>query len=170
MFGANGRAGRAVTAEARRRGHHVTAATRTTADITDAGAVAAIAEGHDAAVHAVTPASSPEELGEVDPTFFVRAADALLQAPVERIVAIGLFATLTANGTPVYEDETRFPPFLKPFAHSHEAGLERFKAAGDGPDWAMLVPTEAAVDYDALAAAIVDEIDSPTTHRATRTL
>lgn len=188
VFGAGGRAGRHVVGEARRRGHRVTAALRADADITDPEAVARVAAGHDAAVHAVTPASGPEELGDVDPTFFVRAADALIAARIPRIVAIGLFATLRGpDGAPAYEDEALFPPFLRPFAQSHAAGATRLAASER--DWAVLVPparleleaprtgrytlggdrlpdAAAALSYADLAVAIVDEIESPTLHGA----
>ena len=75
IFGAGGRAGRAITAEARERGHHVTAVVRdpgkygdiaadgvpvVRGDVTDPRGIASAASGHDAAVHAVTPFNGPE--------------------------------------------------------------------------------------------------------------
>ncbi|MFC4530403.1 NAD(P)-dependent oxidoreductase [Sphaerisporangium dianthi] len=162
IFGAGGRAGRAVTAEALDRGHRVTAVVRDPdkhrdiaadgvrvlrGDITDLQAVSSIVPGHDAAVHAVSPFSGPEQgFDALDPRFFVKAADALLgglaEARVPRLVLIGLFANLNdAGGRPVMDDPSVFPAEIRPFAVAHTAGLERLRAAKDSPvDWLMLTP------------------------------
>ncbi|MEV7884865.1 NAD(P)-dependent oxidoreductase [Streptomyces sp. NPDC002817] len=163
VLGAGGRAGRAVTAEARRRGYEVTAVVRDPAryaelgadgvavvrgDVTDPGSVGSVAVGHLAAVHAVSPFSGPEQgFGALDPDFFVKAADALLggltAAGVRRLVAVGLFADLLgADGRPVMDDPAAFPPEIRPFALAHTAGLSRLRAEGDGGrvDWVMLTP------------------------------
>ncbi|MEU6510494.1 NAD(P)H-binding protein [Streptomyces sp. NPDC046942] len=162
VLGAGGRAGRAVTAEALARGRTVTAVVRDPArypdlgaegvtvvqgDVLDAGTVARVAAGHAGAVHAVSPFSGPEEaVGSVDPRFFVRAADALLDglgaAGVSRLVAVGLGANLLgADGRMVLDDPVAFPPPLRPFALAHTAGLHRLRERADGPvDWVMLTP------------------------------
>ncbi|WBC08668.1 NAD(P)H-binding protein [Micromonospora sp. WMMA1947] len=205
VFGAGGRAGRAITAEAHRRGHRVTAVVRDPArhpdltsavrgDVTDPETVTSIGYGHDAVVHAVSPASGPEALAAagLDPEFFVRAADALLhglaRAAVPRLVAIGLFATLTdARGRPLYDDPAVLPAELRPFALSHAAGLDRLRAADTPVDWLVLTPpaaldvggprtgryrlggeqapASAYLSYADLAVAVVDEIESPHHHR-----
>nr|BFE88776.1 hypothetical protein GCM10020093_113770 [Planobispora longispora] len=74
IFGAGGRAGGAAVAEARRRGHRVTAVVRDPArhgdlaadgvpvvagDVTDADAVARLAAGHDAAISAAADLGAP---------------------------------------------------------------------------------------------------------------
>lgn len=163
VLGAGGRAGRAVTREARRRGFEVTAVVRDPArypelgadgvtvvrgDVTDPGSVGSVAGGHLAAVHAVSPFSGPEQgFDALDPDFFVKAADALLggltAAGVRRLVAVGLFADLLgADGRPVMDDPAVFPPEIRPFALAHTAGLNRLRAQGDGGpvDWVMLTP------------------------------
>ncbi|MFF5228098.1 NAD(P)-dependent oxidoreductase [Dactylosporangium sp. NPDC000521] len=163
IFGAGGRAGRAVTAEALARGHQVTAVVREPArhpgiatagvrvvrgDVRDRQATAAIPRGHAAVVSAVTPASSPEALaalGPLDARFFADAADALAEglprAGVRRLVVIGLFANLLgADGRPVHDDPAAFPEQLRPFALSHSAGLDRLCTAGAEVDWLMLTP------------------------------
>ncbi|RBQ06560.1 NAD(P)H-binding protein [Micromonospora sp. WMMC264] len=205
VFGAGGRAGRAVTAEAHRRGHRVTAVVRDPArhpdltsavrgDVTDPETVTSIGYGHDAVVHAVSPASGPDALAAagLDPEFFVRAADALLhglaRADVPRLVAIGLFATLIdAHGRPLYDDPAVLPAELRPFALSHAAGLDRLRAADTTVDWLVLTPpaaldvagtrtgryrlggerapASAPLSYADLAVAVVDEIESPRHHR-----
>lgn len=205
IFGAGGRAGRAVTAEARRRGHHVTAVVRdpgryrdieadgvslTQGDVTDAGRVSSIVRGHDAAVHAVSPISGPEQgFADLDPEFFVKAADALIASGVSRLVAIGLFANLEdGDGRPVMDDPSVFPAEIRPFAVAHTAGLERLKARGTAADWLMLTPpaqldrdaprtgryriggetappASAHLSYADLAVAVLDEIETPRHHR-----
>ncbi|MFI6235403.1 NAD(P)-dependent oxidoreductase [Micromonospora sp. NPDC050784] len=163
IFGAGGRAGRAITAEARVRGHRVTAVVRdpqrtgditadgisvVRGDVTDPRSTSAIVRGHDAVVSAVTPASSPEALaalGHLDDRFFVDAADALLhgmtEAGVGRLVLIGLFANLQdEHGRLILDDPASFPSHLRPFALSHTAGLDRLRAADTTVDWLMLTP------------------------------
>ncbi|MDN3021002.1 NAD(P)H-binding protein [Streptomyces sp. S.PB5] len=206
-----GGGGRAVTAEARRRGHGVTAVVREPArypelgadgvavvrgDVTDAGSVAAVAVGHVAAVHAVSPFSGPERgFDSLDPEFFVKAADALLSglaaAGVGRLVAVGLFADLLgADGRPVMDDPAVFPPDIRPFALAHTAGLRRLRESEEGGvDRVVLTPGggleenaprtghhafggEEAPDgmrvlsYAGLAGAVVDEIARPTVQSA----
>jgi putative NADH-flavin reductase len=167
IFGAGGRAGRAITAEARSRGHRVTAVVRDPArhpslaadgvrvvegDVRDPGATSTIPRGHTAVVSAVTPASGPEALaglGRLDERFFVDGVEALLgglpAAGVRRLVLIGLFANLLGpDGRPVLDDPAAFPAHLRPFALSHTAGLDRLRAAGAGEvDWLMLTPPAA---------------------------
>ncbi|WP_326557873.1 NAD(P)-dependent oxidoreductase [Micromonospora sp. NBC_01796] len=163
IFGAGGRAGRAVTREARDRGHRVTAVVRDPerfrhlsadgvrvlrGDVTDVRAVALITRDHDAVVHAVSPASGPEALARLDRfdgQFFVRAADALRQgmaeAGVSRLVVIGLFANLDGvDGRPVMDDPALFPATLRPFARAHTDGLDRLRTTGGALDWVMLTP------------------------------
>ncbi|RAY13749.1 flavin reductase [Actinomadura craniellae] len=157
IFGAGGRAGRAITAEARTRGHRVTAAVRDPArhtglatdgvhlvrgDVTDAQGVPALVRGHAAAVHAVSPFSGPEQgLAGLDPDFFVKAADALLGSGVPRLLLIGLFANLRdARGGLVMDDPAAFPTELRPFATAHTAGLDRLRTRTTATDWLMLTP------------------------------
>jgi putative NADH-flavin reductase len=170
IFGAGGRAGRAVTAEARRRGHRVTAAVRdpqryrhlsaegvrvVRGDVTDVHDVSLTSRDHDAVVHAVSPASGPAALAALDhfdAEFFVRAADALRQgmteAGVPRLVVVGLFATLDDGaGRPIMDDPSLFPAALRPFARAHGAGLDRLRATAGALDWLMLTPP-AMLDAD----------------------
>ncbi|GAA2331658.1 NAD(P)-dependent oxidoreductase [Streptomyces violaceusniger] len=161
VFGAGGRAGRAVTAEARARGHHVTGVVRDPAkhpgieadgvhvlrgDVMDQRGIALAARGHIAAVHAVSPLTGPEQgFASLDPEFFVKAADALLhglaEAQVSRLVVIGLFANLkNGDGGLVMDDPAAFPPEIRPFARAHHAGLERLQATETPVDWLMVTP------------------------------
>ncbi|MET8045728.1 NAD(P)H-binding protein [Micromonospora sp. NPDC005215] len=163
IFGAGGRAGRAITAEARARGYRVTAVVRNPGtiediaadgvsvvrgDVTDLRSTSTISRGHDAVVSAVSPASGPEALaalGRLDDQFFVNAVDALLhgltEAGVRRLVLIGLFANLQdEHGRLILDDPTSFPSQLRPFALSHTAGLDRLRTADTPVDWLMFTP------------------------------
>jgi putative NADH-flavin reductase len=161
IFGAGGRAGRAITAEARERGHHVTAVVRDPdkygdipaedvsvmqGDVTDAGRISSIVRGHDAVVHAVTPFNGPEQsFADLDLEFFVKAADALLDGMAEtgvpRLLVVGLFANLKdADGRLLMDDPAVFPAEIRPFAAAHTAGLDRLKTQNSVVDWLMLTP------------------------------
>lgn len=153
VFGAGGKAGRAVVEEALRREIRVTAVVRDPAkhtalsdlgatvvagDVRDAQTVATVAGGHDAAVHAAAP-------NDTDPTeFFVTAARSLLEglpkAGVGRLVAIGLAANLEIQPGVRMMDGPEFPAEYKPFAHAHAAALDVYRVATDGVDWVVLTP------------------------------
>ncbi|MFC0041791.1 NAD(P)-dependent oxidoreductase [Actinomadura rayongensis] len=154
IFGAGGRAGRTAVAEARRRGHRVTAVVRdpsryagpsgdgvrvAAGDVTDAAAVAALAAGHDAAINAAA-------VLEPD-TFFADAAHALVRglpkAGVGRLVAVGLASLLPdADGTRLL-DLPGFPAEFRPFCLGHAAGLDVLRDAA--LDWVYVSP---AGDFD----------------------
>jgi uncharacterized protein len=209
VFGAGGRAGRAITAEARERGHRVAAVVRDPdkyrdiaaedvsviqGNVTDAGRISSIVRGHDAVVHAVTPFNGPEQgFADLDPEFFVKAADALLdgmaEAGVPRLLVVGLFANLEdADGRPLMDDPAVFPPEIRPFAAAHTAGLDRLKTRDSVVDWLMLTPpallemdsprtgryriggetappASTHLSYADLAVAMIDEIETPRHHR-----
>jgi uncharacterized protein len=156
VFGAGGRAGRAVVAEARRRGHPVTAAVRTpahhahleapgtrvvAADATDPERVAAVAAGADAAVHAAVDLT-------VDPgTFFPAAARALAaglaRAAVPRLVVVGLASVLpTADGR-LLMDTDGYPQDYRALYLGHAAGVVALRDAD--ADWLVVSP---AGDFD----------------------
>ncbi|MFF6773325.1 NAD(P)-dependent oxidoreductase [Streptomyces sp. NPDC012637] len=154
VFGAGGRVGRAVVAEAVARGHRVTAVVRDPAkypdlegtgvavvggDATDPDAVADLAAGHDAAVNASARLDVPSE------QYFTAAARALVtglrKARVGRLVVLGIATTLeTAPGTRLM-DAPGFPAEWRAFAQGHVAEFALLTAeAGDGLDWLMVVP------------------------------
>jgi len=209
IFGAGGRAGRAITAEARERRHRVTAVVRdpdkygdiaadgvsvVRGDVTDLPEISSIVSGHDAAVHAVSPFSGPEQgFAGFDDAFFVKAVDALLhglaEARVPRLLLVGLFANLQdAHGRLMMDDPSAFPAEIRPFAAAHTAGLDRLRARDTVVDWLMLTPParlewggprtgryqiggetapreSAHLSYADLAVAMVDEVETPRHHR-----
>ncbi|HEY3503606.1 MAG TPA: NAD(P)H-binding protein [Actinocatenispora sp.] len=152
VYGAGGRAGRAVVTEARRRGYAVTAVVREPArhadlaaggvrlvagDVTDADAVAAAGRGHDAAVSAVYDAVADQS------TFFAAAGTALVTGltavGVPRVVSVGLASVLpTASGTPLM-DTAGYPTGYRTFFLGHAAGTAAL-AAGT-LDWLVLSPS-----------------------------
>ncbi|WP_019929862.1 NAD(P)-dependent oxidoreductase [Nocardia sp. BMG111209] len=149
VFGAGGRAGRTIAATATARGHNVTGVVRdpgrhrdldvVTGDVTDAAAVAALAAGHDVAVHAAVDLT--------DPDFFAKAADALTTAlpaaGVSRLIAVGLASNLpTADGT-LLRDTPDYPNEYRDFYLGHAAGTDRLRDAT--VDWTVLAP---AGDFD----------------------
>ncbi|MFD7993736.1 NAD(P)-dependent oxidoreductase [Streptomyces mexicanus] len=198
VFGAGGRAGRAAVGEAVQRGHHVTAVVRDpdryrdlegagvrllAGDVTDADAVADLANGHDAAIMAAYDPGAPADV------FFRTAAQALLdglpRAGVGRLVVVGLAAVLeTADGTPLM-DSPDFPQEYRPFCVAHAAGAAVLRTSTTALDWLIVSP---AGDFDAdgtrsgrystasadaagrishhdFAIALLDEIDEPRHHR-----
>ncbi|WP_053205269.1 NAD(P)-dependent oxidoreductase [Jiangella muralis] len=158
VFGAGGRAGRAVLAEAAARDWDVTAVVRdptryadlrggrvtlAAGDVTDADAVASLSAGHDAAVHAAATLTVPA--GE----FFPAAASALLTglatARVPRLVAVGLASQLPdVTGTPLI-DTPGYPSEHRDFMLGHGAGLSVFRRATAEVDWLVVAP---AGDFD----------------------
>ncbi|MDI6104055.1 NAD(P)H-binding protein [Actinoplanes sp. NEAU-A12] len=158
IFGAGGRAGRAAVAEARRRGHRVTAVVRdprahgglatdgvrvVAGDVTDGDSVARAAAGHDAAISAVYDPAAPPAL------FYTGAARALLaglgRAEVTRLLVVGLASVLTTEGGTALMDVPGYPQEYRTFYLAHAAGTEVLRTAAGGVDWLVVSP---AGDFD----------------------
>ncbi|WDZ82452.1 NAD(P)-dependent oxidoreductase [Micromonospora cathayae] len=162
VFGAGGRAGRRVVAEAVSRGHQVTAVVRDTAtyaalagdqvtvvrgDVTDADSVAAVAAGHDAAVQAAYQSGLPVD------EYFSRAARALVeglgQAGVGRLVVVGIGTNLEVAPGVMVHDTPNFPAEGRIFSLGHVAELEVLRNADTTVDWVVLAPPPAVLDHEA---------------------
>lgn len=160
IFGAGGRAGRQAVAEARRRGHEVTAVVRdpsgysgfadggvriVAGDVTDVTDVATLAAGHDAAINAAAVYGA----GTDPDAFFTDAAHALVeglrQAGVGRLVAVGLSVLLPGPDGTRPLDAPDFPAEFRPFCLAHAAGLEVLRTEGGTLDWVYVSP---AGDFD----------------------
>ncbi|MCK8674034.1 NAD(P)H-binding protein [Rhodococcus sp. HM1] len=159
-------------------------------DATDAADVARALADADA-VNAVTPFSAPPpSFDGFDETFYARVLGAILagrRSPDVRIVTVGLFANLRLpDGRAVSDVVDLFPQELLPFARAHAGERTVLSQADPAPDWLIVTPpaglssdaaevsaytlTEvvgpealgAALSYETLAAAVVDEIVMPT--------
>ncbi|MEU9146239.1 NAD(P)H-binding protein [Streptomyces sp. NPDC048349] len=185
VFGARGRVGRAVVAEARARGYAITEAGRADGDVTSAADVARLAAGHDAAVVAVYDAQAAP--GVFFPAVARAVAAGLARAGVPRLVSVGLASVLpTATGAALM-DTPGYPQEWREFYAGHGAGTEALRAAAPAAlDWAVLspagdfpeagpaaggyvlpVPADAAsrITPAAFAVAVVDEaVGAPTRH------
>jgi putative NADH-flavin reductase len=162
IFGAGGRAGRRVVAEAVTRGHQVTAVVRdpgkhrdlgtagaslVAGDVTAVDDVADLSAGHDAAVNAAARMDVPSE------QFFPAAARALVdglhRAGVGRLVVVGVGTTLeTAPGVAVH-DAPDFPAEYRAFSLGHAAQIEVLRTAGSRLDWVVVVPPPTLLDDEA---------------------
>ncbi|MER7753033.1 NAD(P)H-binding protein [Kitasatospora sp. NPDC097643] len=153
VYGAGGQVGRAVVAEARRRGLTVTAAVRdperhpdlaadgvtlVRCDVTDAAAVAATAHGHPTAVSSVyTPDVPSAEFYRAAATALVTGLD---RAGVPRLVSIGVATTLeTAPGVAVHDDPD-FPEAYRTFSLGHAVALDLFRESPADLDWVVVTP------------------------------
>ncbi|MGW2254578.1 NAD(P)-dependent oxidoreductase [Kitasatospora sp. NPDC001660] len=197
IFGAGGRVGRAAVAEAVRRGHAVTAVVRAPAchaelaapgavtlvrgDATDAGSVASVAAGHDAALNASVRLDVPSE------EYFTAAAramaDGLTRAGVGRLLVLGIATTLEVTPGVRIMDDPQFPEEYRLFSQGHVAEFELLHATAPDLHWLMVVPPmdlnphapttgrytsavgtvvgEGRISHADLAVALLDEIDTP---------
>jgi hypothetical protein len=158
-------------------------------DVTNPDDVATLAAGHDVVVNAAARLDLPAT------TFYAAATqalvDGLVRAGVPRLVAIGVGTVLLdASGVPLYEAPD-FPAPAREFTLGHVAELHILQATD--LDWVVLAPPPTLLDPDApatgtyrvggthalpadptappfayadVAAAILDEIEKPTHHRA----
>ena len=156
VFGAGGRAGSRVVAEAARRGHQVTAVVRDPAkyadlersgvtvvagDVTDEASVAAVSAGHDAAVSAVFAA-------DADPAqFYTSAAEALVSGLIEggvgRVVTVGVGTALEAAPGVAVHDTPEFPAEYRGFSVGHSTEIAILGASD--LDWAVVTPPPAVL-------------------------
>ncbi|MFI8347883.1 NAD(P)-dependent oxidoreductase [Streptomyces sp. NPDC085596] len=164
IFGAGGRTGSAVVAEATARGHHVTSLRGADADVTDPAAVARAASGQDVAIAAVAPV-------DADPrAFFRAAADGLVtglqSAGVTRLVWVSIASLLPdASGVPAV-DTKGFPAEYRPFSQGHRIALERFRSSD--LRWTAVSPAgDFAPDTSPIGGYALTE-DGDLTSRVTR--
>ncbi|WP_344963128.1 NAD(P)-dependent oxidoreductase [Streptomyces thioluteus] len=145
--------------------------------------IAALAAGHDAAIHAAADLSA-------DPAVFFPTAtrallDGLTRAGVARLVAVGLASYLPdASGTPLM-DAPGYPQEYRAFMEGHHAGAKALHSSPDALDWVLLSPSgdfdhegsrtgayrqapgdpNARLSYADFAIALLDEIEAPRHHR-----
>ncbi|GAA0667775.1 NAD(P)-dependent oxidoreductase [Kitasatospora atroaurantiaca] len=153
VFGAGGRVGRAITAEAVVRGLSVTAAVReperhadlagsqvslVRCDVTDTAAVAEAAAGHSAAVSSLYRADVPSQ------DFYRTTTGSLLaglgRAGVGRLISVGMAATLETSPGVRILDGPDFPADHRAFSLGHATALEVLREAPTTLDWLVATP------------------------------
>lgn len=168
VFGAGGRAGKAIVTESVRRGHTVVCVVRdpgrhpglaglggpgeqvsvVAGDLTDADSVASVTAGVPgevaAVVNAVAPfTATPDSVEGFDADYYVRLVGNLSRIAEDRAcraVEIGLFAMLRTGELRLYQDEVAFPAYLRPFAVARLRGLNAWRDQASDVDWLVLTP------------------------------
>lgn len=151
VFGAAGKAGSRVVAEAGARGHEVTAVARDTArlghlpdgvravagDVTDAETVAALAQEADALVLTV---GGPEARLYTEAVATVAEAVRALGPKGPRILHMGGGASLLNDDGVRFFDAPDFPEEFKPYAIGQIQALDAYQALGDDVTWTYVSP------------------------------
>jgi putative NADH-flavin reductase len=150
VFGAGGKAGSRIVAEAASRGHQVTAVARDASalrglpggvravagDVTDQAAVEALAKDADVLVVAV---GGPEAKLYTDAVAAVTGAARLLGPTGPRIIHMGGGASLLNEDGVRLFDAPGFPPEFRPYAAGQIQALDAYLAS-DGATWTYLSP------------------------------
>ena len=188
IIGASGNAGTRLVREAQRRGHAVTAITRTTlsyvqladedvaaGDVQEPDMLAAALAGHDAVLSAVTFAAT-------DPRKLIAAVRA---SGVARYLAVGGAGSLEIAPGKLFIDAPDFPAFVLEEARCGKALLAALRATDDLA-WTMIAPSayfvpgdrtgkfrlgedallfdasgKSWISYEDLAVAMLDEVETP---------
>ena len=195
LFGAGGRAGRRILAQARARGHDVLAVMRhphahpdidgVTGDVTDVADVRRLTAGADAVINAGASMDVPPD------QFFSASTHALIGGlQTRRLLVIGIGTTLEPTPGIRLVDTPDFPDEAKPFTVGHALELELLQQSPSELDWVVITPPPVVIaehaetgpllvsagpellhssdptfTYTDLAVATVDAIDNPTHHR-----
>ncbi|MFD8007894.1 NAD(P)-dependent oxidoreductase [Streptomyces mirabilis] len=151
VFGAAGKSGSRVVAEAAARGHEVTAVARdltrvgglpdgvraVAGDVTDPESVTALAKDVDALVVTV---GGPEAKLYTDAVAAVAAAVRALGPAGPRILHMGGGASLLNEDGVRFYDAPGFPEEFKPYAIGQIQALDAYLALGDDVTWTYLSP------------------------------
>jgi putative NADH-flavin reductase len=151
IFGARGKLGPFVIAEALQRGHEVTAVTRdgtgvepaegltvVPGEIADPPGVAALASGHDVAISCIGPREDdPHEKLSDD---FQTLLAGLGEAGVPRCLIVGGAGSSEVAPGQLLIDQPDFPEFAKPTASKAVTALRRLRTTETPVDWAFMSP------------------------------
>ncbi|QXJ25195.1 NAD(P)H-binding protein [Actinomadura graeca] len=146
LIGATGMIGQRVADEARRRGHEVTGVTRSgkdgtaQAEASDAAAVAALAEGHDAVVLAVAPPRDGSEAAGPLVAAGRGTLAGLRSAGVRRLVVVGGAGSLEVAPGVRLVDTPEFPDLYKAEALAQGELLAVVRAEAGDLDWTYISP------------------------------
>ncbi|NKX51319.1 NAD(P)H-binding protein [Arthrobacter deserti] len=144
VYGATGMVGSGIAAEALRRGHDVTAVTRSGSAVEGASARAAelseleasreLAAGHDAVVVSV----APDRTGGPHSSFMAAHRAIAGTTVPARVLIVGGAGALEVGGVRL-KDMPDFPEAYKPEAATMGDVLEAYRSSA-GLDWTMLAP------------------------------
>jgi putative NADH-flavin reductase len=195
LYGASGRIGSRICAEAVSRGHQVTGLDRAAhphvpegvtgryGDATDADDVARVASEHDVVVSAI----APSRVGGRPRPFLDALTTLADNVGTRRLVVIGDAGTLHVTPGLRWMDTTAFPSGERPEAEAHAAALALLRDTGALVEWLYVSPAKDiqagdrtgvyriglespigdVVSIDDFAAAVIDEIETPR-YRRTR--
>ena len=188
IIGASGQAGTRLVREAQRRGHQVTAVTRTPAtylaladeaavagDVQEPRSLAAALAGHDVVISSVTfEATDPETL-----------ISAVRASGVTRYLSVGGAGSLEVSPGKLFIDAPDFPAVVLEESRCGKALLEALRETDD-LEWTMVAPSaffvpgertgvfrlgedallvdangKSWISYEDLAVAMFDEIETP---------
>ncbi|WP_113716359.1 NAD(P)-dependent oxidoreductase [Arthrobacter dokdonensis] len=148
IFGATGMVGSQIAAEAVRRGHEVTAISRSggtvadvpstavlAADQSDAGTVASVAKAHDA----VVLATGPSRTGGDHQLWLDATATAMANVGGTRTIVVGGAGTLLVDGTRLL-DRPDFPDAYRAEALTAATALEAIRALPEHVNWTVQAP------------------------------
>lgn len=148
IFGATGMVGSQIAAEAVRRGHEVTAISRSggtvpgvpsaavlAADQSDAGTVASVAKAHDA----VVLATGPSRTGGDHQLWLDATATAMANVGGTRTIVVGGAGTLLVDGTRLL-DLPDFPDAYRAEALTAATALEAIRALPEHVNWTVQAP------------------------------
>jgi putative NADH-flavin reductase len=187
VYGATGIIGSRIVAEARGRGHDVTALARTASDevqasdLADAAQVREVAAKHDV----VVSATGPSRTGAPAQPWLDAVQTLIDSAGATRVLFVGGAGSLVVKGTRLL-DTPEFPEAYKPEALAGAAALELFRAAPESVDWTFFSPapviapgertgtyvlgTESpagtSISAEDYAVALLDELEQPAYRRA----
>ena len=149
VLGGTGYAGSAVVAEGVRRGHQVTAVSRTapaepmpgvtylTASVLDEGTLEQAVSGADVVFEALSPRG--DMAGKLEPVI-----TRLIELAGERGFRLGVLggasSLLVQEGGPRLFDASPLPPEVRPEVEYGMAKLDEFKATDDNVDWFYISP------------------------------
>lgn len=130
VIGGTGNLGGAVAREAARRGHDVSALSSAEVDVRDPGSIRAAVAGHDAVVVAV----------KGEDKLVPRAAAALIEARVGRLVFVGGGGSLLDAQGRRYVDAPEFPARYRGTALDQAEALEILRRDGAAVEWSYASP------------------------------
>jgi putative NADH-flavin reductase len=189
VFGGTGMVGSRVVAEARSRGHEVTALSRKggedvqVADATDATQVASIAAANDAVVSALGPSREAGGDPSAFPATVLELAAAVGSTPL--LVVGGAGSLLVAPGVRLV-DTPDFPAEYRAESLAAADALEALRGLPEGTNWTFLSPSPViapgertgkyvvgqdepvgvTISAEDFAVALVDELETPRHSRA----